>query len=213
MPSMKNELTPTLWRTARSLANADRLNLMRLVSNAKGAKGVCEIAEEAGLPVPTASIYLRALNARGLISVIRSGSFVYYGTGSDRSLPVAVAIQGAFRRLFAKKELPDDWQDILMPILNAYSNLRRESMVRILSEHNRISYLEFHKRSGLCETSFLRHLRILTKAGIVSLDSNGLYSLAKPRNSLEAIFLAAVSGQPLPPHLYKCGGKGEYVKE
>ena len=210
---MKNELKPTLWRTARVLANADRLNLMRLVANAKGAKDVSELAMDAGLPVPTASIYLRALNARGLISVIRSGSFVYYGTGSDRSLPVAVAIQGAFRRLFSKKELSDDWQDILLPILNAYSNQRRESMVRILSEHRGISYLEFHKRSGLCETSFLRHLRILANAGVVSLDSNGLYSLAKPRNSLEAIFLAESSGQSLPPHLYKCGGGNELVKE
>ena len=191
---MKNELKPTLWRTARALANADRLNLMRLVANAKGAKGVSELALEANIPIPIASIYLRALNARGLISVIRSGSFVYYGTGSDRSLPVAVAIQCAFRRLFAKKELPNDWQDILLPILNAYSNQRRELMVRILSEHSGISFLEFHKRSGLCETSFLRHLRILVNAGIVSLDSNGLYSLAKPRNSLEAIFLAESSG-------------------
>ncbi|MBR3823449.1 MAG: transcriptional regulator [Kiritimatiellae bacterium] len=210
---MKNELKPTLWRTARALANSCRLNLMRLVANAKGAKGVCELATEANLSVSATSTYLRALNARGLISVIRSGSFVYYGTGSDRSLPIAVAIQGAFRRLFAKKELPDDWQDILMPILNAYSNQRRESMVRILSEHNRISYLEFHKRSGLCETSFLRHLRILANAGIVSLDSNGLYSLAKPRNSLEAIFLAESSGQSLPPHFAKCGGKNDRVKE
>ena len=210
---MKNELKPTLWRTARALANADRLNLMRLVANAKGAKGVSELALEANIPIPIASIYLRALNARGLISVIRTGSFVYYGTGSDRSLPVAVAIQGAFRRLFAKKELPDDWQDILLPILNAYSNQRRELMVRILSEHNGISFLEFHKRSGLCETSFLRHLRILVNAGIISLDSNGLYSLAKPRNSLEAIFLAESSGQSLPPHLYKCGGKGKRVGE
>ena len=32
---MKNELNPTLWRTARALANADRLNLMRL-----GKKGL-----------------------------------------------------------------------------------------------------------------------------------------------------------------------------
>ena len=210
---MKNELKPTLWRTARALANSCRLNLMRLVANAKGAKGVSELATEANLSLSVTSTYLRALNARGLISVIRSGSFVYYGTGSDRSLPIAVAIQGAFRRLFAKKELPDDWQDILMPILNAYSNLRRESMVRILSEHNRISYLEFHKRSGLCETSFLRHLRILANAGIVSLDSNGLYSLAKPRNSLEAIFLAESSGQFLPPHFAKCGGRNDRVKE
>ena len=51
------------------------------------------------------------------------------------------------------------------------------------------------KGFGLCETSFLRHLRILANAGIVSLDSNGLYSLEKPRNSLEAIFLAESSGQ------------------
>ena len=206
---MKNELKPTLWRTARALANADRLNLMRLVANAKGAKGVSELALEANLPIPIASIYLRALNARGLISVIRSGSFVYYGTGSDRSLPIVVAIQGAFRRLFAKRKLSDDWQDILLPILNAYSNQRRELMVRILSEHSGISYLEFHKRSGLCETSFLRHLKILVNAGIISLDSNGLYSLVKPRNTLEAIFLAESSGQSLPPHFAKCGGKSE----
>ena len=206
---MKNELKPTLWRTARALANADRLNLMRLVANAKGAKGVSELALEANLPIPIASIYLRALNSRGLISVIRSGSFVYYGTGSDRSLPIVVAIQGAFRRLFAKRKLSDDWQDILLPILNAYSNQRRELMVRILSEHSGISYLEFHKRSGLCETSFLRHLKILVNAGIISLDSNGLYSLVKPRNTLEAIFLAESSGQSLPPHFAKCGGKSE----
>ena len=76
----KNQLKPTLWRTARALANPDRLNLMYLVANAKGEKGVVELAGEAGLPVPTASTYLRALNARGLISVVRVASFVYYGT-------------------------------------------------------------------------------------------------------------------------------------
>ena len=206
---MKNELNPTLWRTARALANADRLNLMRLVANSKGAKGVSELALEANLPIPIASIYLRALNARGLISVVRSKSFVYYGTGSDRSLPIAVAIQGAFRRIFAKKKLPNDWQNILLPTLKAYSIQRREMMVRILSKHSGISFLEFHKRSGLCETSFLRHLRNLTNAGVVVCDSQGLYSLAKPRNSLEAIFLAESSGQSLPPHLYKSGGKSE----
>ena len=44
---MKTELKPTLWRTARALANRGRLNLMRLVANAKGAKGVCVLAAEA----------------------------------------------------------------------------------------------------------------------------------------------------------------------
>ena len=197
---MKNELKPTLWRTARALANSGRLNLMLLVANANGAKDVTELAAEANLSVSATSIYLRALNARGLISVVRSGSYVYYGTGSDRSLPVAVAIQGAFRRLFAKKNLPPNWVDLLLPVLNAYSHQRRVAMIRILSANTKITFAQFLKSSGFCETSFLRHLKVLTKAGIVICDPNGFYCLAKPQNPLEAIFLAASNEHALPPH-------------
>ena len=191
---MREELRPTLWRTARALANSDRLNLMRLVSLAKGEKGVSELAAEAGLPVPTASMYLRALNARGLISVVRSGPFVYYGTSSDRSLPVAAGIQMSFRRLFARKELPKDWTDRLIPILRAYSNPRREEMIRILAAHSPVGYAEFLARSGICETSFLRHLVGLMGAGIVARNPKGEYLITKPRNSLETVFLSAIRG-------------------
>ena len=190
---MEKPLKPTLWRTARALANSDRLNLMYLVSTAKGKKGVVELAAEANLPVPTASIYLRALNARGLISVVRSGPYVYYGTGSDRSLPVAMSIQESFRKLFAFKKLPADWTDELLPVLRAYSNPRRESIVRLLRTCQPMRYSELRKQSGLCETSFLRHLDILTAAGIVESDTRGSYSLAKPQNSLAAVFLNASS--------------------
>jgi len=54
-------------------------------------------------------------------------------------------------------------------------------------------YSELRKLSGLCETSFLRHLDILSAAGIVALDDKGSYILAKPRNSLAAAFLEALS--------------------
>ncbi len=190
---MERQLKPTLWRTARALANSDRLNLMYLVSTAKGKKGVVELAAEANLPVPTASLYLRALNARGLISVVRSGSYVYYGTGSDRSLPVAMSIQESFRKLFAHKKLPAGWTDKLLPILRAYSNPRRESIVRLLQTRQPMRYVEFLRQSGLCETSFLRHLDILTSAGIIALDDKSSYVLAKPVNSLAAVFLGALS--------------------
>lgn len=190
---METQLQPTLWRTARALANNDRLNLLYLVSTAKGRKGVVELAAEASLPVPTASLYLRTLNARGLISVVRTGSYVYYGTGSDRSLPVAMSIQESFRRLFTLKKLPTGWTGKLLPLLRAYSNPRRESIVRLLLTCQPLRYSELRKLSGLCETSFLRHLGILTSAGIVELDQNGSYSLAKPRNSLAAVFLKALS--------------------
>ena len=189
---MAKELRPTLWRTARALANADRLKLMRLVSNANGAKGVSEIAAEAGLPVPTASIYLRTLNARGLISVVRLGRYVYYGTESDRSLPVAIAIQKSFRSLFAHKRLPDNWTDVLLPTLRAYSSPRREAIMRILLEHPQICYSELLSRSGMCEMTFLRHLGILAGAGLAACDSTKSYSLARPRNSLESVLRAAL---------------------
>ena len=188
---MGTELKPTLWRTARALANPDRLNLMRLVANAKGAKGVVDLANEANIPIPTASLYLRALNARGLISVVRSGPFVYYGTGSDRSLPVAITIQSSFRNLFALKKLPRDWTARLLPLLKAYSNPRRELIVQIIGARQPIRYVELHQRAGICETSFLRHLGILLAAGIIIRNPDGSYSLAKPANSLAAAFLSA----------------------
>ena len=190
---MEATLKPTLWRTARALANGDRLNLMCLVSTAKGAKGVSELAAEAGLPVPTASLYLRALNARGLISVVRVGPYVYYGTGSDRSLPTAVRIQKSFARLFALPQLPKDWKDRLIPVLRAYSNPRREALVRILRKVQPIGYGGLLQASGLCETSFLRHLGVLTAASVVVRNEDGYYALAKPSNSLAAAFLSACS--------------------
>ena len=189
--NMGTELKPTLWRTARALANPDRLNLMRLVANAKGAKGVVDLANEANIPIPTASLYLRALNARGLISVVRSGPFVYYGTGSDRSLPVAITIQSSFRNLFALKKLPRDWTARLIPLLKAYSNPRRELIVQIIGARQPIRYVELHQCVGICETSFLRHLGILLAAGIIIRNPDGSYSLAKPANSLAAAFLSA----------------------
>ena len=189
--NMGTELRPTLWRTARALANPDRLTLMRLVANAKGAKGVVDLANEANIPIPTASLYLRALNARGLISVVRSGPFVYYGTGSDRSLPVAITIQSSFRNLFALKKLPRDWTARLLPLLKAYSNPRRELIVQIIGARQPIRYVELHQRAGICETSFLRHLGILLAAGIIIRNPDGSYSLAKPANSLAAAFLSA----------------------
>ena len=212
IPGMREELKPTLWRTARALANPDRLRLMRLVAAANGKKGVSELADEAGLPVPTTSMYLRALNARGLISVVRSGPYVYYGTESNRSLPVAIDIQKSFRRLFKLKKLPKDWVDRLMPVLRAYSNPRREEMIRMLAANSPLRYAEFLVRSGLCETSFLRHLGILESAGIVMRVANGEYSLAKSRNSLEAVFLSAAGDDLLPPHLYKSGGSARRVR-
>ena len=191
---MKERLKPTLWRTARALNNPDRLNLMRLVASAKGERGVTDLAEAAGLPVPIASLYLRALNARGLISVVRSSSFVYYGTSSDRSLPVAMGIQEAFRKLFVRKHLPSDWTTRLLPLLKAYAHPRRERIIREVLRHQPVGYAELRRRVGFCENSFCRHLSILRQAGVlVQVGDSADYSIAKPANSLSAALLSAIA--------------------
>ena len=191
MSDMRENLKPTLWRTARTLANADRLNLMRLVAKSDGEKGVVVLAEEANLPVPTASLYLRALNARGLISVKRSGRFVYYGIRTDRSLPASVRIQDAFRRLFARTALPEDWTERLIPVLRAYANPCREGIVRVLLQNGPLSYAELYRRSGLFEMTFLRHLHVLVSAEVVRRNEKDEYVLSRPRNSLSAAFLSS----------------------
>ena len=189
---MADKMKPTLWRTARALCNVDRLKLMHLVANGRGVKGVVELANEAGLPVPTASTYLRALNARGLISVVRAGSFVYYGMRSDRSLPAARDIQRAFRSLFARAWLPNNWPERLLPLLNAYANARRIEIIRTIAAYQPIGYAELRRRCGICETSFVRHLRKVTMGGVIIRDDAGRYLLARQANSLEAALLAAL---------------------
>ena len=128
---VNNELRPTVWRTARALANANRLRLLREVWKSRGRLSVTELAERLGMAVSTTSQYLRALNARGLISVGRSGSYVYYADGKDRSLPEAQAIQDAFSSLFSQRRLSDGWGKPLLAVLRAYlfKNRRVEDVV------------------------------------------------------------------------------------
>ena len=205
---MKNEdLRPTLWRTARALANKNRLLFFRAVWLSKGEKGVSELARDVGLSISTASVYLRALNARGLISVRRVTSHVYYGNGTDRSLPEAQLLQTAFAKVFSRKKLPDNWPEGLIPTLRAYSHLRRITILQCLAEKQR-GFTDLSFVTGIPEMSLARHLRVLSRAQIVSCEKN-LYSIVKPRNVLQSAFLEiALSGDekrcPELSHFMKC---------
>ena len=183
----KDELRPTLWRTARALANKNRLLFFRAVWLSKGGKGVSELAKDVGLSISTASVYLRALNARGLISVRRITSRVYYGNGTDRSLPEAQLLQSAFAKIFSRKDLPDDWPADLIPTLHAYSHLRRIAILQCLAEAHR-GFTDLSSATGIPEMSLARHLRVLSSAQIISCEKN-LYSIVKPRDVLQSVFL------------------------
>jgi len=75
---------PTLWRTCRVVANRKRLQTLALLIR-KPNQTVSAVAERTRLSVPAASQYLRALEARGLLTCRRVGRRVEYrpavGTG------------------------------------------------------------------------------------------------------------------------------------
>lgn len=203
----KEELRPTLWRTARALANKNRLLFFRAVWLSKGKKGVSELAKDVGLSISTASVYLRALNARGLISVRRITSRVYYGNGADRSLPEAQLLQTAFAKIFSRKNLPDDWPADLIPTLHAYSHLRRIAILQCLAEAHR-GFTDISSYTGIPEMSLARHLRVLSRAQIISCEKN-LYSIVRPRDALQSAFLKialphVVKHRPELSHFMKC---------
>jgi DNA-binding transcriptional ArsR family regulator len=189
---MKPELKPTLWRTARALANADRLELLRLVYEAKNERDVTDLAKQMHLAVPTTSTYLRALNARGLISVIRSGLHVFYGTNSDRSLPAAAAIQSAFFEFFKSRKLPCDWADEFVPLFKGYSHPRREEIIRCLKRQPMLTFAGLQRASGIHPVTMTRHLNILVHAGIVTKDDERHYSLTPSANPISKAILESL---------------------
>lgn len=181
---MNDQLRPTVWRTARALANESRLRFLRAVFESKGTKGVSKLAEELGVSISTASIYLRALNARGLVDVRRESSHVFYGNGKNRSLPEAQRLQAAFGKLFASKHLSDEWPSSVIPVLRAYANARRIEIVKAIAAQGPLSFSGLSAISGIPETSLLRHLSILLAAGVVAHDKHRQYVLVKPKDPL-----------------------------
>jgi len=68
---------PTLWRTCRVLANRTRLRIFRRLAQQPG-QTVSDVARRLRLSLPVTSQYLRALEARGLLSARRVGLRVTY---------------------------------------------------------------------------------------------------------------------------------------
>ena len=184
-----NELRPTVWRTARALANKNRLLLLREVWMAKGSLSVTDLSRRVGMAVPTASQYLRAMNARGLISVGRNASYVYYADGKDRSLPEAQAIQDALSSLFSRKRLPVDWTQPVLSLLRAYSHFRRIDIIRSLASCGNAGFNDISRNTSIPKMSLARHLKVLLSAQVVARDVGGGYSLCKPQDEVASALL------------------------
>jgi DNA-binding transcriptional ArsR family regulator len=160
MPSV-HSLQPTVWRTCRVLANRTRLRIFRLLVH-RSNQTVSAIAQGLDRPLPVISQYLRALEARSLLTVCRMGRQVYYRT--DPTIGNARELVSALRSIFKK-----DTETIeeIYKLATAFTHPRRVEIYRVLKMGPR-SMEQIQIATGISSRALTRHLQKLEARGFVS---------------------------------------------
>jgi DNA-binding transcriptional ArsR family regulator len=167
--SQSPNLRPTLWRTCRALANRDRLRIfVHLIS--ANESSVTEVAEIFRLDLPIASIYLRALNARGLVAARRSGRFVLYRVAPNREVEGAEALVRALRRAFSDGQSVEQ----VFRALTAFTHPRRVALVHALESRGTMPPVQLRRVCRMSVRALRRHLAKLEDRGIITRDKNGV---------------------------------------
>ena len=164
------KLRPSLWRTCRAIRNPIRLRLLKEVFEHDGEKCVSSLARSLEIEEPLASVYLRQLNARGLIGVARERIRVIYNTCPDRSLPESVKLQAVLRGYLAG-ELADGWDVELVRLIDAFSHPNRLAMLIRLARGPATIH-QLTRAAGVVVKSIYHHLRFFTSAGLIACGRN-----------------------------------------
>ena len=159
-------LNPSLWRTCRALANLRRLELMRELM-VHGPRTVSQMAETLHWSVSASSQYLRQLNARGLLSSIRSGPYVIYRPEANPKIAYGKRLLHALNQSFTIEEQGADY---VFRHLTAFTHERRIRMVKALM----VRPFSGPELSGAVQVSLpalYRHLAKLERRGYVDFDA------------------------------------------
>ena len=156
-------LRPTLWRTCRVLANRTRLKICALLLQQPG-QTVSAIAERLKLPLPAASQYLRALEARGLLAVRRKGRNVVYRLSPATTQTSSAELVTALRRVFREEGKP---LETIFKTATAFTHPRRIEIFNALRKQNQ-SPVQLCTRTGISVPAMYRHLRKLKARGFVN---------------------------------------------
>ena len=187
----KTKLKPTLWRTYRVLANEDRLRLFKAVLENSGNLSVRDYARVLNLADDVASVYLRQMNARGLLGVERSYIKVFYNLNQDRSLPKSIELQEAMKE-YLSGELTDGWEDELVRIFKAFTHFNRLAMIIRLSEGPATLH-DLNRAAGIVVKSSYHHLRFLCGAGLIDIKREwhhpDIYSLKPPTHPIAKLLI------------------------
>ena len=188
------KLKPTYWRTCRALANEDRLRLFKAVVENEGRFSVRQYAHLLGLQDGVASVYLRQMNAHGLLGVKREHIKVFYNLNRDRSLPQAAELQQTLAT-YMRGNLPAGWEDTLVRIFKGFTHFNRLAIIARLAKGD-ATLPELERAAGTIVKSTYHHLRFLYAAGVVDTYRVGrgssLYFLKEPTHPVTKVLLRHV---------------------
>jgi DNA-binding transcriptional ArsR family regulator len=85
-PPIQTEALRSVAFLSKTLADENRLRILQCVF--EGRKSVTEIVEELGISQPLASHHLKELKRCLLLTVERSGAFIYYAIADPRILDI-----------------------------------------------------------------------------------------------------------------------------
>ncbi|MBI3987101.1 MAG: ArsR family transcriptional regulator [Lentisphaerae bacterium] len=171
------------------MANRLRLRLLQGLLRDPG-QTVSEMARRIGVSRPVASMYLRALNARGFLKAQRSGTWVSYRPAADRSNPNAAELLSALEDAFAARK---DSMGGIYRLITAFTHPRRLDIVRAL-QAGELTAREIRMRIDISRDALRRHLRKLQARGFL-IQNDGRWRCACPRAPLAATLLRLACGR------------------
>ena len=190
----ERSVRPTYWRTCRALANEDRLRLFKAVVEHDGRYTVREYARLMGLPEDVTSVYLRQMNARGLLGVDRAEIKVFYNTSMERSLPESVELHRALKA-YVTGPLANGWEEGLVRIFKGFTHFNRLAMIIRLAR-GEATLSELTAAAGTVVKSQYHHLRFLYAAGLIDTRTRchqeTLYRLLPQWNPVAQVLLRHV---------------------
>ncbi len=178
IPAMSPAREPTLWRTCRVLANRKRLQTLALLIRQPN-QTVSAVAERMSLSMPAASQYLRALEARGLLTCRRVGRRVEYRLSAGTSKGAAEEIIKAVRLVFRRRAQPIE---AIFKLATGFTHPRRIEVFRALT-NGAHSFTKLQAATKMPARAVSRHLAKLEARGFVK-NEMALYVAALQRHPL-----------------------------
>lgn len=160
------------------LANRIRLRVFHCVLK-RPDRSVSEVAKEVKVSHPVASLYLRALNARGLLKVKRVGRWVLYRAGADDTIPDTKRLLDALAGTFADER---NAADTIFRLATAFTHPRRQEIYQALAKSG-LTIDQLRASTGISKDALRRHLKKLESRRFVVVEKE-TYRTAIPEGVL-----------------------------